>query len=357
MQNDGTRGISHGRSPEHLKSRLPIEIVGGGLSGLALGLALRRKGVPTTVLEAGDYPRHRVCGEFISGLGADTASNLGLHEFLADARPHRVVTYHLRNRALRPFALPATALGISRHTLDARLAAAFQAEGGDLLTNTRADESGSPAGRVFARGRRREGPFWVGLKVHLRNLAVARDFEVHLGERCYFGLSRVETGAINACGLFAPQEHTERGFELLLAYLRTAGLTELAHRLRDGDPDPQSFCATAATLGDSRIAASDQVRIGDACATIPPFTGNGLAMALQGAELAVRPLLAYSSRDSSWDEAARAIASAQRARFGSRLRLAGLVHPFFLGRWRQTFLAALVSSRLVPFSAFYSALR
>jgi 2-polyprenyl-6-methoxyphenol hydroxylase-like FAD-dependent oxidoreductase len=340
-----------------LNSLLPIEIVGGGLSGLALGLALRRKGVPLTLFESGDYPRHRVCGEFISGLSEDTANSLGLNEFLTDARPHRTVTYHLRDRALRPFSLPSPALGISRHTLDARLARALVAEGGHLRTNTWADDAESPAGRVFAGGRRRKGPFWVGLKVHLRNLTIATDFEVHLGERCYIGLSRVETGAVNACGIFAPQEHTERGFDLLLAYLRTAGLAGLAERLRAADPDPESFCATAATLGDRRIAVSDRICIGDACASIPPFTGNGLAMALQGAELAVGPLHAYASGEASWEESAREIASAQRARFSRRLMLASLIHPFFLGNWRQSCLAALVGSRLVPFSAFYTVLR
>ena len=52
--------------PEHLT------IVGGGLAGLTLGIGLRQRGVPVTVYEAGRYPRHRVCGEFISGRGQKT---------------------------------------------------------------------------------------------------------------------------------------------------------------------------------------------------------------------------------------------------------------------------------------------
>jgi 2-polyprenyl-6-methoxyphenol hydroxylase-like FAD-dependent oxidoreductase len=336
---------------------LPIEIVGGGLAGLALGLSLRRAAVPVTIFESGDYPRHRVCGEFISGLGEETAASLGLREFLADAWPHRVVTYHLRDRALRPIPLPAPALGISRHALDARLARAFVESGGDLRTHARADPAASPPGRVHAAGKRRDGPFWVGLKVHLRNLALATDFEIHLGERCYLGLSRVETGAVNACGIFAPQNHAGRGCGLLLAYLRTAGLGALAERLRAADPDPDSFCATAAPLGDRRIESSGRISVGDACASIPPFTGNGLAMALQGAELALGPLLAYSSGGSSWEEAARSVAKAQRARFSRRLMAASLIHPFFLGGRRQTFLAAFVNSRIMPFGALYAVLR
>ncbi len=334
-----------------------VEVVGGGLSGLALGLALRRRGVPVTIFEAGGYPRHRVCGEFISGLDGGTAASLGTDEFLGDAVPHRSVTYHLRGRALSPFTLPVAAVGISRRTLDARVARAFVAAGGDLRTHTRAAENETPPGRVFAGGRRRDGPFWVGLKVHVRNLALVSDLEVHLGERCYVGLSRVEDGAINVCGIFAPRDRPERGVGLLLSYVEAAGLAGLARRIRAADPDPASFCVTAATLGDRRIPRSERICLGDASATIPPFTGNGLAMALQGAGLAVPPLLAYASGRATWEETKGAIASAQRARFGRRLALAALIHPFFLERRRQICLAAAVESHLIPFRALHAALR
>jgi flavin-dependent dehydrogenase len=335
---------------------LHIEIVGGGLAGLSLGLALRREGVPVTVFEAGGYPRHRVCGEFIAGLDPRTVESLGLGDTLSDARPHNAVTYYLRGRALPPFRLPGTAWGISRHTLDARLARAFVAAGGDLRTHTRVDEGGAPEGRVFAAGRRRTGPFWVGLKVHVRNFELSNDFEVHLGDRAYVGLSRIETGDINVCGIFAQREVAARGIGLIPGYLAAAGLGGLAERMGSADVDAESYCVTAAPLGDRRIAESDRVWIGDACASIPPFTGNGLAMALQGAELAVAPLRAYARRAAAWADSIRTIARAQRLRFRRRLMVASLLHPFFLQRRRQECLAALAHSHLIPFRALYAAL-
>lgn len=340
-----------------MSERRPIEIIGGGLAGLAAGLALRRRDVPVTVVEAGVYPRHRVCGEFISGLDEETAQGLGMDEFLAGAQPHRAVTYHLRGRRLRPFPLPSTAWGISRHALDSRVASAFVAAGGDLRTGTRVPDAGAPAGRVWAAGRSRGGLHWVGLKVHARDMPLINDFEVHLGDRAYVGLSRVETGAVNVCGLFFRREVEERGVDLLGAYLRASGLVTLAERLRAADIDPSSFCVTAASLGDASVAAPDRIRIGDACATIAPFTGNGLAMALQGAVLAVDPLTAYSRGELSWPDAVRAVSSAQRRRFRRRLVFASLLHPFLLERRRQSCLATMAASRLLPFRALYAALR
>jgi glycine/D-amino acid oxidase-like deaminating enzyme len=55
-----------------------VTIVGGGLSGLSLGIGLQRKGISVILHEAGIYPRHRVCGEFICGTSPGTLRALGI---------------------------------------------------------------------------------------------------------------------------------------------------------------------------------------------------------------------------------------------------------------------------------------
>src|SRR5947208_2116234 len=57
-----------------------VSIVGGGLAGLTLGIGLRRQGIPVTIWERGQYPRHRVCGEFSGGRGQGVWQWWGLRE-------------------------------------------------------------------------------------------------------------------------------------------------------------------------------------------------------------------------------------------------------------------------------------
>ena len=111
-----------------------IEIIGGGLAGLSLGIALRRAGIPVVLHEAGDYPRHRVCGEFIAGLETRTLDELGVAAALSGALPHAEVAWSIGERAPQVQRLPSPALALIRHTLDARLAEMFNASGGELST-------------------------------------------------------------------------------------------------------------------------------------------------------------------------------------------------------------------------------
>ena len=336
----------------------PLEIIGGGLAGLSLGLALRRGGVDVTLFETGDYPRHRVCGEFITGLAPSTISQLALEPFLAAALRHHEVAWFLddSDRPARIQTLPSPALGLSRHALDARLAEAFVAAGGDLRTKTRVTDLAERPGRVFATGRRRGHSPWIGLKVHSRGLTLTRDLELHLGENAYVGLSRIETGAVNVCGLFRRRALGAKGANLLLAYLQAAGLGTLAARLAAAELDPASFCAVAAVCFDQSVPATDRVCLGDACAVIPPFTGNGMAMAFQSAAIALEPLLAFAHGAQSWSATRRAINPALRRQFRLRLATANALHPFLLTPPRQRWLRTLNRARLLPLRPLYAAL-
>lgn len=339
-----------------MKKPAPIEIVGGGLAGLSLGLALRGAGVPVTIFEAGDYPRHRVCGEFIAGLTASTIETLGLASFLADALRHHEVAWFVRERPIRIQRLPSPAFGISRYALDARLAAAFVAAGGRLQTRTRVAENETAEGRIVATGRRRGVSSWIGLKFHVSSLDLARELELHLGEQAYVGLGRIEDGRVNVCGLFRRRPLSARGPGLLLSYLRAAGLHVLADRLARAEPEAASCCAVAAVGFDASVPSDDRLMLGDACAMIPPFTGNGMAMAFQSAELALAPLVDYARGEAGWSEACRLIHAALARRFRIRLASAQALHPFLLRPRRQKLLGALTRAQLLPLRPLYELL-
>lgn len=333
-----------------------IEIIGGGLAGLALGLALRRADVPVTLHEAGRYPRHRVCGEFIAGLSAATIGRLGLAPFLTDARRHREVAWWQNETLLRVQRLPAAALGLSRYALDARLAAAFTAAGGELRTGARATDFAPRPGRVLATGRTRGDAPWLGLKIHVRGLALERGLELHLGDEAYVGLAAIETGEVNVCGLFRRRALAAAGPALLAAYLTAAGLPALAARFAAAVPDADSFCAVAALSFTPSAAAPGTIRLGDAHALIPPFTGHGMAIAFQSAETALDSLLAYARGAAPWAETCATATAALRERFRVRLQTARTLHPFLLHPRPQRWLAVLARTRLLPLRPLYALL-
>src|SRR5690349_19252011 len=100
--------------------RKPVQIIGGGLAGLGLGIGLRLEGVPVTVWEAGCYPRHRVCGEVLSGRGCDVLDRIGLIEKLRQAggQPGRSSLFFSTRRSTPIRLLPRPALCMSRFDLD-----------------------------------------------------------------------------------------------------------------------------------------------------------------------------------------------------------------------------------------------
>lgn len=362
----------------------PIEIIGGGLAGLSLGLALRRVGARVALYEAGRYPRHRVCGEFITGLGESTIARLGLAPFLANAPLHHEIAWYVgdESKPSRVQRLPHPALGLSRFALDARLADAFVAAGGELHIGSRVTDLAPRAGRIFATGRRRGRSNWLGLKCHVHHYSPVRDLELHLGDEAYVGCSRVEDGTTNVCGLFRrralkgqlgfpdapttstagpipfPPDATARHIaDCFFAYLRAAGLNEFAAKLERAGVLLDS-CAAVAAMSFARTVTVDTERLtlGDASAMIPPFTGNGMAMAFQSAELALDPLIEYAAGERDWDSARDEILSAQRRRFKWRLAAADWLHPFLLRPRRQRWFARLNRNCLLPFRPFYAAL-
>jgi len=332
-----------------VKPAQPVEIIGGGLAGLSLGIALRHRGVPVTVREAGHYPRHRVCGEFITALDEDTKQTLHLAGILAGARHARGVAWHEPGHPTLRLQLPEPALCLGRHRLDTALASAFTELGGELLTGDRADTTPQP-GRVLACGRRpATASPWMGLKQHFSGLALTDDLELHLGRDAYVGLTAVDDETVNVCGLFP----RSGGGRTLADKCRQAGLVELAARLAAAGPDEDSFCAVAGLAYDSPRRDGGAVPLGDAAGLIPPFTGHGMTVAWQSAAAALPHLVAWARGAAAWDDVISRIARDRRRRFRRRLAAGRLLHPWFLRPARRRWVRLLHGAGLLPFQPLY----
>jgi 2-polyprenyl-6-methoxyphenol hydroxylase-like FAD-dependent oxidoreductase len=306
-----------------------VQVIGGGLAGLTLGIGLRQRDIPVTISEAGRYPRHRVCGEFISGEGLNVLSRLGLTARLeqAGAPAAQTAAFFDRSAGTPPLLLPQPARCISRHTLDHLLATEFRRLGGELVENRRADVAPRTESFVRATGRRAQsggdGFHWFGLKAHARNVALTADLEMHGSERGYVGLCRVDGGDINVCGLFRREKGHERTPENVRDWLRGEPGTPLHQRLGNASFHEDSICSVAGISLRPRTAqAHDDCCVGDAITMIPPLTGNGMSMAFESAEIAIEPLVAWSRQEASWTETSQVIARKCDTAFASRLRWA-----------------------------------
>jgi len=324
----------------------PITIIGGGLAGLTLGIGLRQRTVPVTIWEAGRYPRHRVCGEFISGNGQAVLERLGLlARFEQAGAVHARTVMFVCGQCRSPVRhLAAPALCLSRHAMDTLLAGTFQQLGGELLVNTRWSSGGSREGVVHAAGRRTHSaeinPRWFGVKAHVSRSSpvnLEADLEMHLSPNGYIGVNRINDGEVNVCGLFRVR-HGNRQPGSKPDWLRGETGSLLHERLGAAKFEPDSFCSVAGLqLKPQCAAAKNECCIGDTLTMTPPVTGNGMSMAFESAEMAVEPLAAYSEHRLTWAQAQQQIARRCDAAFARRLAWARLlqwmmISPVLQGR-------------------------
>ncbi len=301
-----------------------VLILGGGVAGCAAAIALARKGRSVTLIEREPTPRHKVCGEFLSGEALEDLHALGIDVPSLGAVPVDYVRLAAARRAAEaPLPFPAASLtrkaldtaliaeavavgvrveqGRSVHSLNRTTANSWQATLDDGTTR-QAPTAFLATGKHDVRGhtRPRDPEQWIAFKMYYRltpaqTAELSRASELMLYPGGYGGIQPVEGGVANLCCV-VQQRYLPRGANRWQSFLAKIqqDCPHLAMRLAGAEPLlAKPIAVTHIPYGYIRRKTEDGLYcIGDQAAVIPSFTGDGISIALHTARCAAAAYLA-----------------------------------------------------------------
>ena len=356
-------------------------VIGGGLAGCSTALQLARRGHSVLLAEQSTYPRHKLCGEFLSPEAQSSFRRLEVLDAVRDAGASTMTRTLLTapDGTATEHALPDSALGLSRHHLDQLLFQHACTAGVDGRPGTRVTGVDGSLDEGFAvtvggetveahlvlgaygrRGhldRTLDRPFlkqrtpYVGFKAHYAGPSaadVSNTIELHSAPGGYCGLSPVEDDRINVCWIGHTDALTNAGGTpgaMLEDSLRQNPV--LDERLQGLHRVSDRFEAVSQVplMPKSRFAG-DVCMIGDAAGMIAPLCGDGMAMALRTADL-VTPLASeYLDGRRPASSFRSAYRTAWSNAFGRRMRLGRWIHAVAFRPGAARFLVQ--SCRVLP---------
>jgi flavin-dependent dehydrogenase len=262
---------------------LPISIVGAGPAGSAAALAALSEGAQVRLFEKSQFPRHKVCGEFLSPEIQPALESLGVwSDFLkASPAPINSVKLHFGHRE-KTWRLPQPAFGLSRFRLDKLLLDCAVSRGAELIREV-FPSTLQPA--ILAYGRMAvatEENRLFGFKAHFTGPA-ENAVELFVGRNEYAGVSLIEDGATNVCGLAPESLLSAHGFDI---DSWIGAWPALEDRLRPLSRSMGWLITGPLVLSRNLHSLNGPYRIGDALGFIDPFTGSGILSALMTGNLA-----------------------------------------------------------------------
>lgn len=352
-----------------------IIIVGGGLAGLTAAIHLAKKGQKICLFEKHSFPRHKVCGEYLSREIKPYFDELRIP--LDDLQPENIgrLLFSTTSGRSMEVKLPLGAYGVSRYALDNLLFKTAVANGVEVIrekvletrfledrfeviTSAKKYYAGYVLGGFGKRSlldKNLERNFfkkpapWMAVKSHYR----LKDFPnnmvaLHNFKGGYCGLSRTENENINMCYLatydsFKKHKDPEKFNDKVLR--KNPFLDSF---LAKASPVFQQPLSIAQISFSKKEAVEDHVlMLGDAAGLIHPLCGNGMAIAIHSAKLASEAILDHLETGTGREEMETAYKKKWEKIFRRRFTTASWLQKILLREKLAEISQGLIST--VPF--------
>ena len=298
-----------------------IVIIGGGLAGLCNAIHLSKKGKSVLLIEKNEYPKHKVCGEYISNEVLPYLNFLEVNPFDFGAVKIKEFQLSTTKNNLISAKLPLGGFGISRYQLDFILSEKAKENGVTILEDsvinvvfkndvfsieTKENKIYNSKITIGAFGKRslldvkmerdfikKKSPY-LGVKIHVKGDFREDLVALHNFKGGYCGVSKVENNAINLCYItnyssFKKYKNIEDFQEKVV--FRNSFLKEIFKNSEAIFDKPLTI--SQISFETKKPVENHILMCGDSAGMIHPLCGNGMSMAIQSAQLASILILNY----------------------------------------------------------------
>lgn len=335
-----------------------VVIIGGGLAGLSAAIHLRKHDFNVLLVEKNEYPKHKVCGEYISNEVLPYLDYLGMDVLKLGAK--RITKFELsssKNNLVKSD-LPLGGFGISRYCVDEALFLKAKYEGVKVMKDavvevefsddifqieTKSNQSLTSKIVIGAYGKRshldvkldrdfikNKSPY-LAVKTHVKGSFPDDVVALHNFEGGYCGVSKVEDGSINLCYI--------TDFD---AFKKFKDIEEFQEKVIYKNKFLKSIFETTKPVFESPLTISQIsfdrkspvenhiLMCGDSAGMIHPLCGNGMSMAIRSAQIASELIIDYlHNKVASRNLLEIAYENKWNAAFKSRLKMGHFVSNVF----------------------------
>jgi flavin-dependent dehydrogenase len=290
-----------------------IIIVGGGLAGLTAAIHLSKIGYSVTLVDKNSYPKHKVCGEYVSNEVLPYLNWLGVNPSVLNASKIDRLHFSTDNGTSVQTKLPMGGFGVSRYNLDFFLyqkalenrcsiihetvtSINFDQDiFSVLLANNQIIKSHFVLGAFGKRSNldlklerefiQKKSP-WLAVKAHYKVDYPDDLVGLHHFRGGYCGVSKVENNIVNICYLadyatFSNHKNIEMYEANVVA--KNPFLKEILEKATPIFEKPLTI--SQISFEKKNPVEQHILMIGDSAGLIHPLCGNGMAMAIHSAKI------------------------------------------------------------------------